>query len=1280
MSNEQNKTLESLDKLLSGKYGDEAFTQYYKHYMLIDKMLSAVAPDTRNKAAEYWACHTDVYYADELPKRTSGDFNSNSLFPNTTGFNPSCEPHDVMQNLVEAMTEAKEKLRAYALTVPEKYRPIIEAPLKLLDWETEDICGIACDHPYLAVLSTNILPLVNLIVDENDKTGQPIKFEEMEKKLNGEENTGLFDAYLAQCQSIQGLWEAEIERRKLLREGYTPEQEQTFFEHQKTAGTQFLKAFETIKEIETTYPNKYDMNYMMNPLDHFLGITDPLHNQRVIHWQAGALKSTLHAIENGWGMNEINALSALGSIGEYLPQSERFFGQLRKNAAESLKKAENEYHDLLMEYSDKLEMQEQDIKKLDDAKKKYIQAQNDNEKTQKLIQEYDQKLSAVAEAKEDLQQLMETVTQKKVHSAQDKLNVLDQIDGYLKKHGDVDITGNRKISHIAETFGTITQKLRDDITLGTDDIIRIPEARKRFQLMLDVYSSQPKYDPARTDISKEKFEAYYMSTAYDAKDLPFNEKEIAMIGMAATLSAPKAEEAFFRQKPSTNRDHQFFIESRTLWMQDCLMHDDSTRENALSDYHEIIREGKAYGKSAMEEYQKGNKRPLAEILQTILSNNQHEIRGLAGLDASKHYYYLMTSTAENLLNRDPELAAEFDKVNASKAPDKRADRGLLKPIRILCMQKMQLDGRIDRSKDILDKLCSMDKIVKADPDHVRDMDDESRDTAIKTETANLVHLHLLNDAAAAVYMQWQKHFDQNYPEIMEFSQEKRKQVKQTISQNAAAAADNPEQFEADLQELVAQTDYQKRCLSPFPYYLRNIDSPEITEEMSRLAARIENKYTLSIGGDNMVYALVPSENGETKKTSLASVPEYKMELDKIMFENVNKGILEEVKNEELTDSQKRSMISSYIENLFHIDTLGRRLDQQPLSPMQKFYQDIADPLSSTHQYQSEFIKNIRDYTQTIDLSNLRGQDLSDLLKNNTENMLSTVDAIQSKLSYEHLHKQKNTSIESELKDLKKNKLAFRGSELYDNIVTEMDKLNTALLDAEKKANSEAAYPAADLAEREDKLIKMMNTYLDKKNKEFDQVPKNEYNTNSVKRYNAMLAAIEAVTKRYNMDRTSPNLTNDNWKAAVQFSSSIKNEKQQKAEIWKARIRSAQEDLEKLSDAEINDPNNEKLKKPLAVIITAYTAKHASPDQERTFRSNQNFDRAVQEMMESKHLGNLLLTSSRPELVKDAQKGEGRRLIEALSNAKKAEMEANQAKQSKNMKKSEPEKKNPDRKI
>lgn len=68
------------------------------------------------------------------------------------------------------------------------------------------------------------------------------------------------------------------------------------------------------------------------------------------------------------------------------------------------------------------------------------------------------------------------------------------------------------------------------------------------------------------------------------------------------------------------------------------------------------------------------------------------------------------------------------------------------------------------------------------------------------------------------------------------------------------------------------------------------------------------------------------------------------------------------------------------------------------------------------------------------------------------------------------------------------------------------------------------------------------------------------------------------------------------------------------------------------------------------------------------------------MMESEHLGNLLLTSLRPELVKDAQKGEGRRLIEALSNAKKAEMEANQAKQSKNMKKSEPEKKNPDRKI
>lgn len=154
----------------------------------------------------------------------------------------------------------------------------------------------------------------------------------------------------------------------------------------------------------------------------------------------------------------------------------------------------------------------------------------------------------------------------------------------------------------------------------------------------------------------------------------------------------------------------------------------------------------------------------------------------------------------------------------------------------------------------------------------------------------------------------------------------------------------------------------------------------------------------------------------------------------------------------------------------------------------------------------------------------------------------------------------------------------------------------------------------------------------------------------------------------------------NWKAAVQFTSSIKNEKQQKAEIWKARIRSAQEDLEKLSDAEINDPNNEKLKKPLAVIITAYTAKHASPDQERTFRSNQNFDRAVQEMMESEHLKNLLRTSSRPELVKDAQKGEGRRLIEALSNAKNAEMEANQAKQSKNMKKSEPEKKNPDRKI
>lgn len=80
MSNEQNKTLVSLDKLLIGKYGDEAFTQYSKHYSLIDRMLSAVAPDTHNRATEYWECHTEVYYADELPKRTSGDFNSNSFF------------------------------------------------------------------------------------------------------------------------------------------------------------------------------------------------------------------------------------------------------------------------------------------------------------------------------------------------------------------------------------------------------------------------------------------------------------------------------------------------------------------------------------------------------------------------------------------------------------------------------------------------------------------------------------------------------------------------------------------------------------------------------------------------------------------------------------------------------------------------------------------------------------------------------------------------------------------------------------------------------------------------------------------------------------------------------------------------------------------------------------------------------------------------------------------------------------------------------------------------
>ena len=1534
MPSKREKAQQALDKILNGKYGEETFWHYYLFYTIIGQTASALDPALKDRSEDIYKKYHEVGSPMHLLKnrRQFGDYKFENL-----KFNAPIQPTDAMLELVELLMDAKENLRIYAKTLPEKHRPLLELPLKLLDWDSDDIPGILTDHPYLGVFASQVIHLV-MPVTHNLGEGKPvIDYSEREQGLNGPDNTGLFDAFSEIYQSIAGLMDGEIERRRLLREGYTPEQKQACLTHIKTAGTQFVANFDKLQDIERKFPGRFgDFStggHLQNELNHIIGISNTF-GARTIHKQVGALKGTLQAIDNGWDLDELDALALPGDLSDFIPFGIRKYNQmiqveekfLKKSqnayqaADEAAKKAKNEYDSLQLRYAEQaaqtqkeigidsfkweshleyIEIMQKEIRRLEDtsdkelkdklsalsklqtedleaaekeedtaaleyqklrgeieqqiplemleaykaayektraeldqlneqkeknnvpeqqlleaeeafkaasgfyqpymelgeklepfyqAKEKYnaaaekkksvlkeiaeadqdirfydehfyqaarknrgllteyqneilsaaeeckkafaekdqaamkkaydaydsiqnkyaellkpakeqignepvkqeclktmqadiqhleetyqkemkekldaltaLQAQKqpaaeaeaeaakhiyeklrneiseenitpeeyeaykaayektvaekeaylaeientkniilaygetpgdqmeqrihtltdlqskklpeadealkmaselyqpykkweekleqlrlakenydlalakkdsvlkeitemqqdirtydtqyvqtlrqkkdlmteyqnkvrsaaeesrkaqeekekcakqleaETESRNKKVQELNQKLKEVTDTQKAVEQFKAAIWNKKVRTKEDKLEVLDQIAKFAEEHSEAGIAPDEKLKKDTASFEVITKKLRDRIINGTDEIQLLPEVNCRFKNTLNVYGSHPDYGSGRSDISKEDFEQLYAAHSYDTKHLPFDESEIAMICMAATMSSPNAKEAFFRIKKGMNQDERTLTSSSTTWIEDCYENEQGGRQNSLKEYHEVIQAGKDHGKAAMEEYAAGNKYPLAQILHTILQHNQFQLKALPSAGTIHNSFYNMSKAAENLLKRDPELADLFGAINASKKPEERVDLELLGSIRKMSAAVLKMDHDITKHKNLLDQER---KALNAEKQN-NGSEAAEIEQSIRDQEQRTVHLALLNKASQTITSSWLTVVNQTVPEIVEAD----KKTRELNMPDANGMGRDRDILEYDS----ALNSYTKSTFAPPPYYIHYFSSPEMQEDTRRLAVKLENKYKFTIDRIGMLAVSLPDKE---EPVSPSDIPEIQMEFKKFMFGNINKCILKEIKKDDLTNAQKRDLLGTYIENLFYADMLDKQLNHQPLTERQNFYKSIYDENDPNHPFYSTFRDGIREYTKTVDLSGLKGEELVDRIRKSSDVFLSDVDDMQTAIISRSLETEQAVSLTPAADILKKNQLGFRGSKLYEDIIIELDRLDSDIQDAKKQYQKDNSFPSEDLAKREKNLMEMMKTYLEKKKAEFKQV-------------------------------------------------------------------------------------------------------------------------------------------------------------------------------------------------
>ena len=533
--------------------------------------------------------------------------------------------------------EGYDKLLAKNANNPDflAFKDMFDFNMMTMHPEKGDFTQAMADSPYLAPIHSQIGAMPNF---------RKYSMKELREALDGPKDpvTGketkplkLINGFY---KSVNGLFDLEYEKQNLQKGGYTPEQEKEYLGRLKTGMQSMVDSYDKLFEFESEHPGEYKQGeHLNNNLDHIIGVA--VNENRDAHCAIGHLRGQIKGIENGWGMDE---LVYLGAVGELKADLET---KIRKDGIR-------------------------------------IEREKDPEKREALIQGRQQSMSLL----EDLNKLDEAVWNRKVENAADKREVIDTLDEFVAKkttkypQTGLDRIFNKQLKDLRnETKQKVTEEAyekdypkeweRKGISAEYGD------AARNLSNAVDVYGPNPKHHAdwtGRAIIDKDTFDQKIKS--YNASKLPFTETDLALMGMAYTsMNKQKNLELIKKGVDIDGQSDRELLENNTFWTTDLLMHENGPRAD-LVRYTDIIANGRTGAEEVAKQYAAGDKKPLAELIQNGLQVSEQQLRTEGSLKGTPSLHdHAMRKSFLGMLDRDPELRKEFDAVNASVPASERVD-------------------------------------------------------------------------------------------------------------------------------------------------------------------------------------------------------------------------------------------------------------------------------------------------------------------------------------------------------------------------------------------------------------------------------------------------------------------------------------------------------------------------------------------------------------------------------------------------------------------------------
>ena len=1013
-------------------------------------------------------------------------------------------------------------------------KPMLDLLFLPLRYEQGDFARAMSDSTYLELLHTQFC-----VIPRFSKKN----FSEIRQYMDGptDPKTGketkplkLMNAYYKGINDLFGL---EYEKFRLVDGKASAEEKQEFAGRLKSGMQSMVDAYEKLYAFMEEHPGEYKKGeYLDNNLDHLTGVSME-ENWAPIEG-IGHLRGQIKAIENGWDIDELVPLGTIGALkaslenhlrkGDYFIEDreklfrkaeEQYNKEIVKPLAD-LKKAKDAYDPLKKQIDEEkkaIKAQETALKKkpdaaaekelnlrrktlagmeerlkelakpLADAQKEVNRIQKNYDEAKANLEEQKQLVAQSKALTEELKQLDETVWNRKVKTAADKKEVLDIITDFSHRMNDKypvtnvhEILSNEVLVLKVELRKKLNTELFDEYYPQEWKKKGIPEdigyASVRMANLIDIYGPNPKHHVNwgghNNVINKDHFEKTFKP--YDTADMPFSEMELAYLGMGYTsLNTPDNMEMLdklpiLKDTPGEEKLHQ-----NAFWTSDLFRDNNGGRENVTSVSH-IIENGRQGARRAAESYVKGDKKPVAEIIHAALLLDNDEYRVVAGLATVTFTcsYGRLTSFLA-LLDRDPELKAEFDAINAKMPPEKRLDTE-------------ELRSRLGILRLAVNEISS-DTDEEIHPSMSDEHRDEHRQEKLRRGILNaVIHNESAQDSAHPVYIRHRAVFDTETQPLLKSGQ--------------------AGLYNAGLTKYTRENSRKKLAVAYF-------QTPEGRKELDDFSKKIVEQYG----------------KGKGKFQDLTTeFPVAQMEVNKFTADIRRKSIIDHIgKSEKLSDNEIRELIMDYVISSTISDKTAAEIGGAPADPMLKAM--VGEDRRNTA-FTKAYADKLLLFIDNMDLKDMRPHDLMEILGNSSFKEITN--EIYSTAKLENMQRKKivgeymDEAVEA-LED--GNRGTWFGKKDYDEILKSLDKLNE-MYKSRKEAYAEngSAAVTAEIAKKEEELIKAMEAYKKRKEKEFaDNKTKGaKDNANSRRRYKAMDSAIKSLRQRMQFDRQYDRMLSD----------------------------------------------------------------------------------------------------------------------------------------------------------